>query len=196
MGEGNNVVIVLKNPYQWEEIPDNFCEVLISGQVFEHVEFPWFTIQEIARVLKPNGITCIIVPSMQRLHRYPVNTQNYFADGLIALSRYAGLEVMHCSTNLAPPGYSGEWYCNDTEDTMLIAKKPANWKKDSFDKINYKCKPADLEKMATGFISLQQQNYDKGKILSRRAGKFLSCFIFSKKKRIHFRKKYVKGFYF
>jgi len=151
MTEGYNVDIVLKRAYQWDEIPDNFCDVLISGQTFEHIEFPWFTICEMARILKPNGIICIIVPSMQNLHRYPVNCQNYFSDGLIALAKYAGLKIIHASTDYAPVDATREWH-STIQDSMLIATKPSDWRPDSFDKLNYVCEPADLEKMATGLV--------------------------------------------
>jgi len=159
MVEGHNVDIAVKKAYQWDEIPDNFCEVLISGQMFEHVEFPWFTISEMARVLKPDGLICIIVPSMQELHRHPVNCQNYFSDGLIALAKYVGLEIIHASTNCAPKGAKIEWYSAINQDSMLIAKKPLGWKQNSFDKENYICEPADLEKMATGLVSIKNQDW-------------------------------------
>ncbi|MDR1802944.1 MAG: class I SAM-dependent methyltransferase [Treponema sp.] len=122
MVEGSNVDIVLKKPYQWEEISDSFCDVLICGQVFEHIEFPWITISEIARVVKPGGLICIIAPSMAKLHRFPVDCQNYFSDGMIALAKYAGLDVIHVSTNLAPINAPITWYDGDA-DTMLVARK-------------------------------------------------------------------------
>lgn len=155
MIEGHNVDIVLKNPYQWDEIPDNFCEVIISGQMFEHVEFPWFTIQEMVRILKPDGILCIIVPSMQRMHRHPVSCQNYFSDGLIALAKFAGLKILHASTNCAPEDASMDWY-NKFQDSMLVAAKPFDWEPDRFDKLNYICEPANLEKMATKLIPMDK----------------------------------------
>ena len=161
MVEGYNVDIVVKKAYQWDEIPDNFCDVLISGQMFEHVEFPWFTISEMARVLKPQGLICIIVPSMQSLHRHPVNCQNFFSDGLIALARYTGLEVIHASTNCAPKGAKIEWYNMNNQDSMLIARKPIGWRENSFDKENYICEPADLGKMASGLIPIKNQNWYK-----------------------------------
>ncbi|MDR1849396.1 MAG: class I SAM-dependent methyltransferase [Zoogloeaceae bacterium] len=157
MVNGYNVDIVLSQPYVWNEIPDNFCDVLISGQVFEHVEFPWITIREIARVVKPDGLICIIVPSMQSLHRYPVNCQNYFADGMIALSKWAGILPLHCSTNLAPIGENSEWY-SDIEDTILVAKNSKHIL-DNLNVMDYTCEPADLNKMATGFISAMEQPY-------------------------------------
>jgi SAM-dependent methyltransferase len=155
MAPGHNVDIVLKQPYQWDELSDNAYDVIISGQMFEHVEFPWFTISEMARVLKPGGLLCILVPSMQSLHRYPVNTMNYFADGMIALAKYAGLRTLHASTNLAPPGADKNWY-SWIQDTMLVAQKPLDWKADSFDKLNYVCEPSDLEKMASGMVGWKE----------------------------------------
>ena len=157
MVEGNNVDIVLKKPYQWEEISDSFCDVLICGQVFEHIEFPWITISEIARVVKPGGLICIIAPSMSRLHRHPVNCQNYFSDGMIALAKYAGLDVIHVSTNLAPINAPIAWY-GSAEDTMLVARKLGGGGA-GVDLCNYRCEPADLKKMATGFIPLKEQPY-------------------------------------
>ena len=156
---GRNVDICVKNAYIWNEVSDDFCDVLISGQMLEHVEFPWLTISEMARVLKPSGLLCIIVPSMQKLHRFPVNCQNYFADGLIALIKYAGLQTIHASTNYAPVGAEREWYCTETQDSMIIARKPNNWKRNSFDKLEYKCEPADLDEIATGFIPMEEQGY-------------------------------------
>lgn len=172
MIEGYNVDIVIKHAYQWDEISDNFCDVLISGQAFEHIEFPWITMSEIARILKPNGIICIIAPSMIRLHRYPVHCQNYFSDGLIALAKYVGLKVIHASTNLAPIGAVVDWYGGPegdfSEDTMLVASKPPDWKPNNFDKLNYTLEPADLIKMATGLIPMDmQENLKKVSILSR-----------------------------
>jgi len=53
---GENVDIVVSNPYNWKEVPDNFVDEVISGQDFEHIEFPWLTIKEIYRILKPSGV--------------------------------------------------------------------------------------------------------------------------------------------
>ena len=60
---GDNVDIILRNAYNWEEIESNTVDVLISGQTFEHIEYIWITILEIARILKPGGICCLIAPS-------------------------------------------------------------------------------------------------------------------------------------
>lgn len=168
MAQGVNVDIVVKNPYVWKEISDNAYDVVISGQVFEHVEFPWFTIREMARVLKPGGLMCIIAPSMSMLHRYPVNCQNYFSDGLIALSKYAGLETLHASTNYAPEGAGVEWYDKLNQDSILVARKPADWKSGAFDIEKYTVEVADLEKMATGLIPIEQQKWYRGYVIGEK----------------------------
>ena len=63
MSPGPNVNIVPRDIYQWNEIADETFDVVVSGQVFEHIEFPWLTIKEIARVLKPSGFCIFIAPS-------------------------------------------------------------------------------------------------------------------------------------
>lgn len=43
MVSGNNVDIVLKSPYHWKNIRSNSYDYCVSGQMLEHVEFPWLT---------------------------------------------------------------------------------------------------------------------------------------------------------
>jgi SAM-dependent methyltransferase len=116
---GNNVNVVLSDPYNWVEFEDNYFDCVISGQAFEHIEYPWLTIKEIARVLKPKGYTCIIAPNRCPLHFYPVDTFRYNPDGFDALAKWAGLKKV--STTVA------DWQWNDNlwcQDTRLIARKP------------------------------------------------------------------------
>jgi len=80
-----------------------------------------------------------------------VNCQNYFSDGLIALAKYAGLKAIHASTDYAPVGATMAWH-SLSQDSMLVATKPADWQSNSLDILNYVCEPADLEKMATGLV--------------------------------------------
>ena len=53
LAPGPNVDIVLKHPFRWREVASGSVDVLISGQVLEHVEYFWITMLEIPRVLKP-----------------------------------------------------------------------------------------------------------------------------------------------
>ena len=105
--DGINVDIVVpdcKFPFE-----DETFDIVISGQTFEHVETPWLLIVEMARVLKKDGIMCIIAPNSGGEHKFPFDTYRYFPDGFKALAKWGGLEVLQVQM--------------EGEDTYLIAKK-------------------------------------------------------------------------
>lgn len=122
IAEGKNVDIVLKDIYNWSEIKSNHYDVIISGQAFEHIEFFWITMLEITRVLKIGGLCCIIAPSSGFEHKYPIDCWRFFPDGLKALAKYSGLEILEVYTEMDDNNYSDGsevW-----KDSILIAKKP------------------------------------------------------------------------
>lgn len=111
--KGENVDIVVEDPYSWSIIEDNSFDVVISGSALEHMKFPWLAMKEIHRVLKKDGLCCVIAPSAGFIHQYPIDCYRYFVDGMRALAEYAGIEVLECYTNSIEP-----W-----KDTVLIGKK-------------------------------------------------------------------------
>jgi SAM-dependent methyltransferase len=117
---GPNVTCVVKDPYRWHEIGSDTADVLISGQVLEHVEFFWMTILEVARVLKPGGVACLIAPSSGPEHRFPVDCWRFYPDGMSALARFGALDVLHVKTDWTESGDPGSdlWH-----DTMIVLKK-------------------------------------------------------------------------
>ncbi len=122
MTEGENVDIVLNNPYDWKTIRSNSVDVLISGQAFEHIEFFWITMLEIERVLRPGGLCCIIAPSGGSEHRYPVDCWRFYSDGFAALGRFARLTVVEAFTQWEPdPRYAD--LSNSWRDSVLICRK-------------------------------------------------------------------------
>ena len=124
MAAGKNVDIVLHDPYNWREVRSNSVDVVVSGQAFEHIEFFWFTMLEIARVLKPGGLCCLIAPSTGPEHRYPVDCWRFYHDGFAALARFASLQVLEIYSQNGPTGYddgSDMW-----QDMVLVCQKPAS----------------------------------------------------------------------
>ncbi|NTW58570.1 MAG: glycosyltransferase [Nitrospirae bacterium] len=120
---GPNVDYVPKDPYRWLELADDSFDILISGQAFEHIEFPWLIIEEMHRTLKPNGLICIIAPSRGPEHKYPVDCWRYYPDGFRALAKWVGLEVLEAKTFWGSTGFtdgSDQW-----GDTLCILHKPA-----------------------------------------------------------------------
>ena len=122
MTEGNNVDIVLKNPYSWREIKSNSVDVFVSGQAFEHVEYVWILILEVFRVLKPGGICCIIAPAGGFEHRYPVDCWRLYPDGLNALAKFSRMTTVEAYTQWEPEGYSKD-NSDVWQDSVLICRK-------------------------------------------------------------------------
>ncbi len=128
MAEGPNVDIVPEYAYNWKEIADETYDAVISGQAFEHAEFFWVTFSEMVRVLKKGGLICVIAPRGFQRHRSPVDCYRFDVDAMVALARYANLDVLHASTNLVPENANeSEWCVDGCEDTMLVAHKSDNW---------------------------------------------------------------------
>jgi SAM-dependent methyltransferase len=121
---GKNVDLVIRDPYNWREVKSNSTDVLISGQTFEHTEFFWETAEEIDRVLKPNGLCCIIAPWTGPVHRYPLDCWRINCDGMLAIARYAGLEVLEAWTQTADSSkYDAD--SNQWHESIFVARKPA-----------------------------------------------------------------------
>jgi hypothetical protein len=131
LAAGKNVDIVLQDPYHWREIQSGSADVVISGQAFEHIGFFWLTMLEIARVLKPEGLCCLIAPSGGPEHRYPVDCWRFYPDGFTALAHFASLEVSEVYSQNGTTGYSDG--SDMWQDTILVCRKPvlpkvSSWK--------------------------------------------------------------------
>lgn len=121
MEPGNNVDVVLVDAHDWTEIESASFDVVISGQTLEHDPEFWVTIAEISRVLRPNGLCCLIAPSTGPFHRYPLDCWRFYADAGPALLSWAGLEQVetHVETKRWGKGAGIEW-----GDFMVIGRKP------------------------------------------------------------------------
>ena len=123
--EGSGVDLVLKDPYNWQEIQSNSIDIVISGQAFEHIEFFWVTMMEVSRVLKTGGLCCIIAPSAGYEHQYPVDCWRFYTDGFKALAIYAFLTPLEVYTQKKDIGVEGDMW----KDSVLIAeKKPLSFR--------------------------------------------------------------------
>lgn len=161
MAAGPNVDIVLPSAYDWSAIETDSFDVVISGQAFEHVEFFWKTMEEMARVLKPDGIVCLIVPNGFEEHRYPVDCYRFFTDGMLALARYVGLEALHAHTNCAPSADAFDWYSETCADSVLVAKKTYSGPAKLPNFSTYSCVPARQEPLRSGLLPYVKTNQHK-----------------------------------
>lgn len=94
--EGPGVDLVLQNPYKLP-FEDNSVDFFVSSSVFEHSEMFWLLFIEIIRVLKPDGLFYMNVPSNGQFHRYPVDCWRFYPDSGRALAKWARM----CEYNTA-----------------------------------------------------------------------------------------------
>lgn len=92
-------------------------DIVLSGQVIEHVRKIWVWIKEVERVCKPGGVVIIISPVSWPYHEAPIDCWRIYPEGMKALLEETSLEVLHCkfeSLEGSPqrryiPGKSMEW---------------------------------------------------------------------------------------
>lgn len=117
---GLNVDVVVADPYDWREVASGSVDVVTCSEVFEHAEYFWITILEIARVLKGNGVAFITSPGGGPRHRFPVDCWRFYDDAFAALARYAGLNLLEAQVQWVPAYRKGiQW-----RDSSAVMQKP------------------------------------------------------------------------
>ncbi len=120
--EGNNVDLVVTDPYKWDEIRDESFDAVVCISVYEHNPYFWLTTAEIARVLKVGGYACIIAPSSGGVHRYPLDCWRLYPDATAALAGYTGLEPIESYNER--PRFRKVTFGQRWRDHMTILRKP------------------------------------------------------------------------
>jgi SAM-dependent methyltransferase len=92
-GVGGTSTYQLDEPYTFPIESDSY-DVVLSGQVIEHVPKPWRWMPEVARITKPGGHVITIAPVSWPFHEAPVDCWRMYPDGLSALYEDAGLDVL------------------------------------------------------------------------------------------------------
>lgn len=81
----------------------NYADIILITEVLEHLEKPEEALQEITRLLKPNGIMVATMPFMYQVHGDPYDFTRWTATALKNKITNAGMTV----TNIEPMG--GTW---------------------------------------------------------------------------------------
>jgi ubiquinone/menaquinone biosynthesis C-methylase UbiE len=74
-------------------IPENHYDIVLSGQVIEHVANIWRWMKELSRVTKPGGLVITVNPISWPYHESPIDCWRIYPEGMKALSEDAGLVV-------------------------------------------------------------------------------------------------------
>jgi SAM-dependent methyltransferase len=124
---GRNVDVVMKHPYSIP-LPSRSADVVISGQVFEHIPFPFTSVLEIRRVLRPGGIFIMTVPTRGHRHdRY--DCWRIYPDGVRAFAAFAVMDVRQVHADF-PPQRIGDrrWDYSQASsywgDTIAVLSRP------------------------------------------------------------------------
>ncbi len=83
----------LSDPYRFS-IPDDSYDMVLAGNVIEHVPEIWRWLPELARVVRPGGYVIIGVPISWPYHEAPVDCWRIYPEGMKALYTFAGLTVL------------------------------------------------------------------------------------------------------
>lgn len=91
--DGPGVDIVLAQPGVLP-FEDQQFDVVFSGQTFEHDPQFWRTFSEMARVLRPDGVLFVLVPSTGPVHRFPLDCYRFYPDAMQGLVGVGGMELV------------------------------------------------------------------------------------------------------
>ena len=169
--EGKGVDVVMKDPYKIP-FPDNYFDASFCSSVFEHTDFFWILLLEIARVTKPSGLIYVNAPSNGFFHQHPVDSYRFYPDSGLSLTRWLNFNNFNSFllesflNKKTKHGNDKVW-----TDFVMVFLKDKNYKK------NYRNRAYKLIKKSAYIIenekSLQKKNinifdYHQNEILNKK----------------------------
>ncbi|MEP0714050.1 MAG: methyltransferase domain-containing protein [Algoriphagus sp.] len=91
----SNLTFNLYDPYSFP-IPENSYDLVVSGQVIEHVQEIWKWMAELKRIVKREGIIFTINPVSWPYHEAPIDCWRIFPSGMESLASHCDLEIVTC----------------------------------------------------------------------------------------------------
>lgn len=113
-GRADDLTLVMTDPYVVPADDDSY-DVVVSGQVIEHVREPWRWMQELARVCRPGGRVVTVNPVSWPYHEAPVDCWRIYPEGMRALCDAAGLVVESSRCESLEPR-PRRWYAGQSSD--------------------------------------------------------------------------------
>ena len=87
-------------------VPEGSYDIVLSGQVIEHVRKIWIWVRELERVCKKGGYVIIINPVSWTFHQVPLDCWRIYPDGMKALLEDTALRIVDSRfESLETPGY-------------------------------------------------------------------------------------------
>ena len=112
----NGVDVVLTDPCRWSELQTESFDVVVSVRAFTNASYFWVIAAEIARVLSPRGVACVVDRSENELYRFgPTSWQ--------AMCSYVQLRLLDSYTEGGRLA-KGVWGAH-RGDSIMVAQKPS-----------------------------------------------------------------------
>lgn len=108
----------MRNEYEIP-LPDGAVDVVLAGQVIEHVRKVWTWMRELARVVRPGGHVIIISPISWPFHEAPIDCWRIYPDGMRALCVEASLSVDLCEQVALEPQRSRNTYLGESWEYLV-----------------------------------------------------------------------------
>lgn len=102
--EAKGVDVLLTDPYSLP-FDDESVDVVVSSSCLEHSEMFWLVFTEVLRILKPDGLLYLNVPSNGPFHRYPVDCWRFYpdaGDALVTWGKHCGFRPALLESYTAP----------------------------------------------------------------------------------------------
>lgn len=122
----NNPQLTYRMTGEYEfPIPTGTYDVVVSGQVLEHVKKIWVWMREISRVCKVGGTVISINPLSYGYHESPVDCWRVYPEGMRALYDDCGLDpTMSCVEALEPTSLRIKQYFHVLRRLVLLKPAP------------------------------------------------------------------------
>ncbi len=110
--------------YDGKNIPfdDEYFDSCFSSQVFEHVFELDYSLQEINRVLKPNGTCLFVVPFVWEEHEIPYDFGRYASFGLAHVLKKNGFQIIKQEKDSHFARVIAQLWCSYLHDILATKK--------------------------------------------------------------------------
>jgi ubiquinone/menaquinone biosynthesis C-methylase UbiE len=78
-------------------LPDGKFDIIVSGNVMEHVRDIWIWLDELKRILKKGGVIITIIPTSIDYHPAPYDCWRIYPEGMKTLMVHKNLEILACT---------------------------------------------------------------------------------------------------
>lgn len=88
-----DVTFIIKDEYHYP-VEDNAYDIVLSGNVAEHVKKIWLWLKELKRIVVPGGYIITVNPVSWPYHEAPVDCWRIFPEGMKALCEEVNLQMI------------------------------------------------------------------------------------------------------